>query len=139
MNSRHGGYDPAWMDQTEKELEAMADDLTREIQGWNGPETVFTPEEFGWIPGEKATSAIQQAVDAAAVNGGIVRLSRGKYVSGTIELRSGVCLEICAGSELLGSTDLSDYPEHHAKRLTVQDTSMGMHQSLIFAEGCENI
>ena len=34
MNSRHGGYDPAWMDQTEKELEAMADDLTREIQGW---------------------------------------------------------------------------------------------------------
>lgn len=139
MNSRYGGYDPAWMDQTEKELEAMANDLTREIQGWNGPETVFTPEEFGWIPGEKATSAIQQAVDAAAVNGGIVRLSRGKYVSGTIELRSGVCLEICAGSELLGSTDLSDYPEHHAKRLTVQDTSMGMHQSLIFAEGCENI
>ena len=139
MNSRHGGYDPAWMDQTEKELEAMAGDLTREIQGWNGPETVFTPEEFGWIPGEKATSAIQKAVDAAAVNGGIVRLSRGKYVSGTIELRSGVCLEICAGSELLGSTDLSDYPEHHAKRLTVQDTSMGMHQSLIFAEGCKNI
>jgi hypothetical protein len=127
------------MDQTEKELEAMAGDLTREIQGWNGPETVFTPEEFGWIPGEKATSAIQKAVDAAAVNGGIVRLSRGKYVSGTIELRSGVCLEICAGSELLGSTDLSDYPEHHAKRLTVQDTSMGMHQSLIFAEGCKNI
>ena len=130
MNRRHGGYDPAWMDQTEKELEAMAGDLTREIQGWNGPETVFTPEEFGWIPGEKATSAIQKAVDAAAVNGGIVRLSRGKYVSGTIELRSGVCLEICAGSELLGSTDLSDYPEHHAQRLT---------QSLIFAEGCKNI
>ena len=54
-------------------------------------------------------------------------------------MRSGVCLEIRAGSRLLGSTDLRDYPEHHAKRLTVQDTSMGMHQSLIFAEDCENI
>ena len=54
-------------------------------------------------------------------------------------MRSGVCLEVRAGSRLLGSTDLRDYPEHHAVRLTVQDTSMGMHQSLLFAEGCENI
>ena len=128
-----------WLTEMEKELKCMAGELTREVRGWNGPETVFTPEEFGWSPGEKATRAIQQAVDAAAVNGGIVRLDRGKYVSGTIEMRSGVCLEICAGSELLGSPCLADYPEHHAKRLTVQDTSMGMHQSLIFAEGCENI
>ena len=43
------------------------------------------------------------------------------------------------GARLLASTDLSDFPEHHAKRLTVQDTSMGMHQSLIYAEGCENV
>ena len=128
-----------WFIKLEKELEAMACELTGEVRGWNGPETLFTPEDFGWVPGEKGTSAIQQAVDAAAVNGGIVRLGHGKYVSGTIVMRSGVCLEICAGSELLGSTDLADYPEHHAKRLTVQDTGMGMHQSLIFAEGCENI
>lgn len=139
MSSTREIFTPLWFIEMEKELEAMARELTSEVHGWNGPETVFTPEEFGWIPGKKATSAIQQAVDAAAINGGIVRLSQGKYVSGTIELRSEVCLEICAGSELLGSTDLSDYPEHHAKRLTVQDTSMGMHQSLIFAEGCENI
>lgn len=128
-----------WFARMEKGLEAMADELTGELRGWNGPETVFTPEEFGWVPGEMATSAIQRAVDAASLNGGIVRLGRGKYLSGTIEMRSGVCLEVCAGSELLGSTCLSDYPEHRAKRLTVQDTSMGMHQSLIIAEGCENI
>ena len=128
-----------WLVKTEKDLEAMADELAGEVRGWNGPERVFTPEEFGRVPGEKATAAIQRAMDAAAVNGGVVRLGRGKYISGTIEMRSGVCLEICAGSELLGSTCLADYPEHRAKRLTVQDTSMGMHQSLIYAEGCENI
>ncbi len=128
-----------WFAKTEKDLEAMADKLAGEARGWNGPERVFTPEEFGRIPGEKATAAIQRAVDAAAENGGVVRLDRGKYISGTIEMRSGVCLEICAGSELLGSTCLADYPERRAKRLTVQDTSMGMHQSLIYAEGCENI
>ena len=128
-----------WFVKTEKDLEAMADELAGEVRGWSGPETVFTPEDFGWTPGQKATSAIQRAVDAAAVRGGVVRLDGGRYVSGTIEMRSGVCLEICAGSALLGSTHLADYPEHRAKRLTVQDTSMGMHQSLIFAEGCENI
>ena len=40
---------------------------------------------------------------------------------------------------LKASTDLRDFPEMHAKRLTVQDTSMGMHQSLIFAEDCEHV
>ena len=139
MSRAQKAFTPLWSVKMENDLKAMADELTRDVRGWNGPETVYTPEEFGWHPGEKATYAIQQAVDAAAVNGGIVRLGCGKYVSGTIEMRSGVCLEICAGSELLGSTSLADYPEHHAKRLTVQDTSMGMHQSLIFAEGCENI
>ena len=139
MSRIQEAFIPGWCAELEKELEAMADELTREARGWNGPETVFTPEEFGMVPGEKATSAIQRAVDAAAENGGIVRLERGKYTSGTIVMRSGVCLEVCAGSVLLGSTDLADYPEHRAKRLTVQDTSMGMHQSLIFAEGCENI
>ena len=139
MNRKQEESHPLWMAELEKDLETMAGELADEVQGWHGPDAVFTPEEFGWIPGEKATAAIQQAVDAAAVKGGIVRLSHGKYVSGTIEMRSGVCLEVCAGAELLGSTCLADYPEHHARRLTVQDTSMGMHQSLIFAEGCEDI
>ena len=66
-------------------------------------------------------------------------LENGEYRSGTLVLRSGVCLYIGPGACLKASTDLRDFPEMHAKRLTVQDTSMGMHQSLIFAEGCENI
>ena len=130
---------PSWCGELEQAMEQMAEDLTREVRGWDGPETVFTPEAYGYTPGEKATAPIQRAIDAASAHGGIVLLDGGDYVSGTLVMQSGVCLEIRAGSRLLGSTDLRDYPEHHAKRLTVQDTSMGMHQSLIFAEGCSRI
>ena len=130
---------PSWCGELEQAMEQMAEDLTREVCGWDGPETVFTPEAYGYTPGEKATAPIQRAIDAASAHGGIVLLDGGDYVSGTLVMQSGVCLEIRAGSRLLGSTDLRDYPEHHAKRLTVQDTSMGMHQSLIFAEGCSRI
>ncbi len=130
---------PGWCGELEEAMEQMAGELAVQVRGWNGPDTVFTPEEYGHSAGQKATAAIQCAIDAAAEHGGIVRLEHGTYLSGTLVMRSGVCLEIRAGSRLLGSTDLSDYPEHHAKRITVQDTSMGMHQSLIFAEGCDHI
>ena len=109
------------------------------LKNRDGPETVFTPEAFGYVPGQTATAPIQRAVDAASEHGGVVLLAQGDYVSGTVVMRSGICLESRAGARLLGSTDLRDYPEHRARRLTVQDTSMGMHQSLIFAEGCSHI
>ena len=130
---------PAWCQALRESLLRMAEELPRTVRPWQGPERAFFPEDFGLVPGEKATGAIQRAIDRAAERGGIVCLRRGDYVSGTLVLRSRVCLEVCAGARLLGSTDLSDYPEHRARRLTVQDTSMGMHQSLLFAEGCEDI
>ena len=130
---------PDWCGALEQEMEQMARELERSAGEWTGTGGEFTPEAFGYRPGEKATGAIQRAIDAAAEKGGVVCLRQGDYVSGTLVLRSGVCLEVRAGARLLGSTDLGDYPEHHAKRLTVQDTSMGMHQSLIFAERCEDI
>ena len=57
MSRTQEAFIPDWTVRLEKDLEAMADELAGEVQGWNGPETVFTPEEFGRIPGEKATSA----------------------------------------------------------------------------------
>ena len=129
---------PAWYAPLRTSLETMADELTAALHGWQGSDAVFTPEEFGYAGG-MATAAIQAAVDRAAEQGGTVLLSQGDYVSGTIVLRSNVRLMVGKGARLLASTDLKDFPEHHARRLTVQDTSMGMHQSLIFAEGCVNI
>jgi len=119
----------------------MADRLTRTLKGWKGPSRVVTPEQFGYKnDGSKATAAIQRAIDACAKQGGgTVRLSQGDYVSGTIDLRSGIRLEVAKGARLLGSTELADYPQRLAKRPTVMDSNMGMNQSLIFAIGCENI
>ena len=130
---------PGWVEELEKTLYPMAERLRENPVLWAGSPEVFTPEQFGYTPGRTATGFIQQAVDAAAERGGTVLLSEGTYVSGTLVMRSHVRLLIRAGACLQASDRLEDFPEHHARRLTVQDTSMGMHQSLIFAEDCEGI
>ena len=130
---------PQWCEEMKKSLLAMAGGLEKRECRWTGAETPFRPEDYGYETGTVCTRAIQQAIDAAAENGGTVRLENGEYLSGTLVLRSGVCLYIGPGACLKASTDLRDFPEMHAKRLTVQDTSMGMHQSLVFAEDCEHV
>ncbi|HVZ99607.1 MAG TPA: glycosyl hydrolase family 28 protein [Caulobacterales bacterium] len=132
--------EPGWVGDLRRELAAMAADLTRTLRPWRGPRRVFTPEAHGYRGEGLATAPIQAAIDAAAQNGGgTVALARGEYVSGTIVLRSNVRLEVGAGARLVGSTELADYPDHVARRPTVMDSNMGMNQSLIFAEACENI
>jgi polygalacturonase len=131
-----------WADKLIAELTAMADHLTQTVKPWPVPARVVRPETFGHLSNSTgvATAAIQQAIDACATaGGGTVQLSQGDYVSGTLQLRSGVMLEISEGSRLIASTNLDDYPQHVARRPTVQDSNMGMNQSLIFAEGCRNI
>ncbi|MBQ8639050.1 MAG: hypothetical protein IJ468_07770 [Lachnospiraceae bacterium] len=131
---------PTWAAQLRCDLEKMAEEVTAALTGWNVSDRVVTPEEFGYTGEGKATAAIQAAVDYAAAQGGAtVRLAKGDYVSGTIDMRSNVRLEVAKGARLLGSLDLADYPLRVAKRRTVMDTNMEMHQSLIFAEGCSNI
>ena len=130
---------PQWCEEMKKSLLAMAGGMEKRECRWTGAETRFRPEDYGYEPGTVGTRAIQQAIDAAAENGGIACLENGEYRSGTLVLRSGVCLYIGPGACLKASTDLRDFPEMHAKRLTVQDTSMGMHQSLVFAEDCEHV
>ncbi|MGI6107412.1 MAG: glycoside hydrolase family 28 protein [Lachnospiraceae bacterium] len=133
------GREPAWCQPLREDLLRMAEELTAEVRGWEEKDYSVTPEQKGYRGG-KATEFIQAAVDDAAEHGGgRVILDGGDYLTGTIVLRSDICLEVRKGSRLLGSTDLKDYPEHVAARRTVQDTNMGMNQSLIFAEDCRNI
>lgn len=131
-----------WADRLIADLDAMAERLTRTVTPWPVPSLTVLPESFGHPAksSDLATVPIQKAIDAcAAAGGGTVRLSAGDYVSGCLVLRSEVMLEIAAGARLMASTDLADYPEHVAKRPTVQDSNMGMNQSLLFAEGCRHI
>ena len=58
------------------------------------------------------TKAIQATIDsAAAKGGGTVILGPGKYLSGSLFLKSGVTLNLAKGAELLGSQNFEDYPE----------------------------
>jgi len=58
----------------------------------------------------KDTAAIQRAVDAAfSAGGGTVRVSAGRYLTGSVFLKSNVTLEVETGAELFGSPDPADY------------------------------
>jgi polygalacturonase len=56
------------------------------------------------------TVPVQKAIDSVfSMGGGKVIIPKGKYVIGTIILKSNVTLQLNKGAELLGSTDSKDY------------------------------
>lgn len=58
------------------------------------------------------TNAIQKAIDDCATKGGgIVTFSPGRYLTGSVYVKSGVNFNIPKGVTLLGSTELKDYPD----------------------------
>jgi len=84
------------------------------------------------------TTAIQKAMDAcAAGGGGTVLLAGGKFLSGTVYLRSHVTLRIEAGATLLGSTNIAHYPDNIPAIRSYTDKYV--KQSLIAGENLENI
>ena len=56
------------------------------------------------------TAAIQQAIDAcAAAGGGTLSFPAGRYLTGTIQIKSHVTLRLEQDATLLGSTEVADY------------------------------
>ena len=82
-----------------------------------------------------STEAIQKALDAAGgAGGGKVVVPPGRFVTGTVWLRSSVTLELRTGATLLGSGRIEDYPEMPWKRRGDR------HQHhLLVADGVENV
>lgn len=89
----------------------------------------------------KDTAAIQAAIDAAgAAGGGRVLIERGTFVSGAIQLRSGVELHIAEGARLLASPDIADFPDWPSPRHVIPGNLPRMRSaSVIFADECRNI
>ena len=84
------------------------------------------------------TTAIQSAIDAAALaGGGTVCIPAGTWLTGTITFKSNITLLLDAGAILLGSTNLKDYPSHIPSYRSYTDNYT--ERSLIYAEKCKNI
>ncbi|MFC2126098.1 glycoside hydrolase family 28 protein [Bacteroidota bacterium] len=84
------------------------------------------------------TKSIQSAIDACARSGGgTVYFPAGKYLSGTIFLKSHITLNLDAGAVLLGSKKLNDYPVTVPRIRSYTDEYTD--KSLIYGEGLEHI
>ncbi len=86
------------------------------------------------------TASLQAAIDACASdNGGTVLLPAGKFLTGTIELKSNVTLHIAASATLLGSGKGSDYHAVDAIPLHGDSTLEDGNWALLFAVNAKNI
>lgn len=85
----------------------------------------------------KNTTALQEALDRCAMlGGGEVMLPAGRFLTGTIFLRSNTRLALAADAELLGSGELADYP---VSQVRWEGKWIKGHCSLIHAVDAENI
>ncbi len=84
------------------------------------------------------TAALQRAIEACAGHGGgTVHFPAGRYLSGTLVLKSWVTLELDAGATLLGSTRLEDYPPTVSSIRSFTDTYT--ERSLIYGEHLQRV
>jgi polygalacturonase len=96
--------------------------------------------DFGAVGDGKTlnTEAIQKAIDACAESGGgTVFFPAGSFLSGSLYLRSHVTLNLSAGSTLLGSRDLNDYPRTVPGFRSYTDNYT--ERSLIYGENVNNV
>ena len=90
--------------------------------------------DYGAKPDGKTlnSKAIQRAIDdASRAGGGTVNVPPGIFVTGRIELKSGVTLNLEAGCTLLGSKSINDYD--------ATSGNAGNPRHLIFAMNAEDV
>lgn len=99
----------------------------------------FDPRSYGAVADghSKDTAAVQAAIDAAAAQGGTVRLAGGTFVCGTLYLKSNVALEITNSATLLASPDIADYgtDTHHNRYRNEPE----LDRCFLFAQDAENV
>ncbi|MBQ3220375.1 MAG: hypothetical protein IJB34_00260 [Clostridia bacterium] len=104
---------------------------------------IFDIKDYGAIPDGKTlnTRAIQKAIDDCEKHGGgRVLIEGGKFLSGSIELKSNTELYLAANAVLIGSEDCKDYPERsNVKHVKTKWLPRAKNASFIFADECENI
>lgn len=89
-----------------------------------GQQKIYDITAFGAVGDSMTNNAafIQKAIDSASANGGgRVLVPAGKFVTGVLNLRTGVELHVSANAMLLGSTRRTDYGATRASALLVAD------------------
>jgi len=101
---------------------------------------IYNPVSYGATGDGQtlSTAAIQKAIDECFANGGgLVQLPEGRFISGTIFMKSGVTLELSENSTLVGSTNLDHYPVTIPEFRSYTDNYTV--RSLIYGENLSNI
>jgi polygalacturonase len=86
--------------------------------------------------------AINEAIDAAAAEGGgTVYFPAGKYLSGSIHLKSNICLYIDQGATLIASSDSAEFdkPERSVNDLYQDYGHSHWHNSFIWGEHLHDV
>ena len=85
------------------------------------------------------TQALNRAVEAcAAAGGGQVRVPPGRYLTGTVRLRSGISLVLEAGAVLVGTPDLAQYESYPPPELRPGERDP-WYRALVLGVGVENV
>jgi polygalacturonase len=107
-----------------------------------GTPCVFDVREYGAAGNGSMldTPAINKAIEAcSAAGGGQVLLPPGKYLSGTVHLKSNVTLFLEAGATLIGTPDLDRYQYPKIPEFMPEAKWGKWHRALILGDGLENI
>jgi len=102
---------------------------------------VFNVRDYG-AKGDgvtKDTRALQAAIDACSqAGGGFVFVPAGRFLSGTLTLKSNLTLHLGPGAVLLGSPEAGDY---QAKPFPARDLDVGGFEvwALLYADGAHNL
>ena len=98
---------------------------------------IFNIKNYGAVGDGVAmdTVAVQKAIDTCSeTGGGVVWIPAGRYVIGTVQVKSNVTLSLDHGAELLGSQDMKDYPIDK-----LRPAREGNSECLLYAEDATNI
>lgn len=103
---------------------------------------VFNVREHGAMGDGKTldTNALNRTIEAcAAAGGGQVLVPPGKYLTGTVRLKSDVTLLLDAGAEIVGTSDLEQYQNFSPPEGTPLAQNHRWHRALLLGVGVENV
>jgi polygalacturonase len=108
-------------------------------KGFNFPADTFNILHFGASDNGimLTTQSFQSALDACdKAGGGVVLVPNGKFLIGSVYVKSNTHLHFADGAQILGSMELADYPEQPTR---VAGIEMTWPQALINIENARNV